>query len=202
MDEDVEKFIKFCSSDFGKRVLEREAEYIRRELIGYQKILDVGCGIGQFEQKLQNLNITGLDNSEEMLIEARKRSDKKFILGNAEKLRFKDSSFDAVFYVTTLEFIDDYKKSIDEAVRVLEPEGKLVVMLLNPESEYFKAHMQKEDSYFRKIKHTNLMEIKSYISKFYQISKEEYFLGIRGQQVFDSSDKRFTSLYVVIGEKL
>jgi len=42
MDADVEKFIKFCSSDFGKRVLERGAEYIRRELIGYQKILDVG----------------------------------------------------------------------------------------------------------------------------------------------------------------
>src|SRR3989338_2906930 len=197
---DAERFVRFCESDFGKRVLEREAEYIRRELIGHQKILDVGCGIGQFEQKLQNLNITGLDNSEEMLIEARKRSDKKFILGNAEKLRFKDSSFDAVFYVATLEFIDDYKKSIDEAVRVLEPEGKLVVMLLNPESEYFKAHMQKEDSYFRKIKHTNLQEIEDYIFQFFSVHSE-YFSGIKGQEVFDSTDPKYASLYVIKGIK-
>src|SRR3989338_5785814 len=183
MTSDVEKFVRFCESKFGKKVLEKEVEYIYRGLKGYQNILDVGCGIGQFEQKLQELNITGLDSSEAMLREARRRSNKTFVLGNAENLDFNDSSFDAVFYAATLEFIDDYYKAIQEALRVTKPNGKLLVMMLNPESEYFHEHMQREGSYFRKVKHTNLKEIRDHISKFYRITKEEYFLGINGQKV-------------------
>ena len=73
------------------------------------KILDVGCGIGSFEHSLPSLNIIGLDSSKEMLEEARKRSDKIFVLGNVEHLEIEDSAFDAVFTVTTLEFLDDYQ---------------------------------------------------------------------------------------------
>ncbi len=201
MTSDVRKFIKFCESDFGKSVLEKEAEYVYQELKGTHRILDVGCGIGQFEQKLSELDITGLDNSKEMLEEARRRSNKTFVLGNAESLNFDNASFDAVFYVTTLEFIDDYRKAIQEAYRVTKPNGKLLVMMLNPESEYFKEHVQREDSYFRKVQHTNLSEIKAYIARFYRIERKEYFLGIKGQQVFDTSNKQFASLYVIVGKK-
>ena len=202
MASDLEKFVRFCESDFGKRVLEREVEYVHRELKGYQNILDIGCGIGQFEEKLLDLDIIGLDNSAGMLQEARRRSNKIFVFGNAKNLDFDDSSFDAVFYVTTLEFLTNYQKAIQEALRVTKPNGKLLVMILNPESEYFQEHMQRDDSYFRKVKHTNLGEMRDYISKFYQIVKEEYFLGIKGQEVFDTSDKRFASLYVIIGKKV
>ena len=199
MTTNAEKFIKFCESEFGKKVLEKETEYIYKELKDCQRILDVGCGIGQFEQKLRSLSITGLDNSEEMLEEARKRSDKTFVLGNAESLDFGDSSFDAVFYVTTLEFLTDYQRAIQEAYRVTKPNGNLLVMMLNPESEYFHKHFQRTDSYFRRIKHTDLKEIEGYIRRFYQIKKEEYFLGIKGQQVFNTFDRRYASLYVIVG---
>src|SRR3990167_10723255 len=114
MNSDVEKFLRFCESGFGKRVLEKEVEYVYRELKGYQNILDIGCGIGQFEQKLSELDITGLDNSKEILEEARKRSNKTFVLGDAESLSFDNASFDAVFYVATLEFVDSYRKAIQE----------------------------------------------------------------------------------------
>lgn len=198
---DINKFVRFCETDFGKSVLEREIEYIYRELKDCQRILDIGCGIGSFEQKLKDLNITGLDTSEEMLEEARKRSGKVFVLGNAESLDFDDSSFDAVFYVTALEFVSDYQKAIRDTYRVTKPNGKLLVMILNPESEYFHRHMQREGSYFRGIKHTNIGEIRDYVSRFYDITKGEYFLGIRGQQIFDTVDKRYASLYVIVGTK-
>lgn len=74
-------------------------------------------------------------------------------------------------------------------------------MMLNPESEYFKAHMQREDSYFRRIQHINLGEIEDYIAKFYTIERRGYFLGIRRQQVFDTTDKKLASLYVIVGRK-
>jgi len=197
---DVKKFVKFCEGDFGKEVLRREAHYLRNELRGRKRILDIGCGIGSFEEMLPELNIVALDSSEEMLEEARRRSDKKFVLGNAENLDFPDQSFDAVFMVTTLEFVENYGKAVDEAARVLVPGGKLVVMTLNPESKYFKDHVQKEDSYFRKIKHTNLKEIERYIQKLF-VASGEYFLGIQGVDVFDTNDKSLAALYVVKGIK-
>ena len=201
MANDAEKFIRFCESDFGKRVLKKDVEFVYRELKDCKRILDVGCGIGQFEQLLPSLNIIGLDSYGEMLEEARKRSIKTFVLGNAENLSFDDNQFDAVFYVATLEFIGDYQKAIQEAYRVTKPNGKILVMMLNPESEYFKEHMQREDSYFRKVQHTNLSEIEAYIARFYRIDRKEYFLGIKGQQVFDTAGKRAASLCVVVGRK-
>lgn len=201
MTSDVEKFVKFCKSDFGKRVLEKEVEFVYQQLKDCQRILDVGCGIGQFEQMLPTFNIVGLDNSEEMLKEARKRSNKTFVLGNAESLNFDDDAFDSVFYVATLEFVTDYQRAIQEAYRVTKPDGKLLIIMLNPESEYFKEHMQREDSYFRKVQHTNLGEIEDYISRFYTIERIGYFLGIRKQQVFDTTDKQFASLYAIVGGK-
>ena len=169
---------------------------------GYGKILDVGCGIGAFEQNLPSLNIVGLDVSEEMLEEARKRSAKTFVRGDAEHLEFRDSAFDAVFTVTTLEFLDDYRRTVKEIARVTRQYGKILAMLLNPESEYFKREIKKPGDYFKRVKHTDLKETRDYISQFYTIVKEEYFLGIEEQRVFDTNDEKHASLYVVVGLKM
>lgn len=201
MNSDVEKFVNFCKSELGKKIMDKEAEYVYRELKTAQKILNVGCGIGSLEERLSPLNIIGLDSSEEMLNEARKRSNKTFVLGDARKLEFEDRSFDAVIYVTTLEFLPDYKEAINEAYRVLKPNGRLIAMVLNPESEYFKNHVRKGDSYFKRVRHMNLKEIERYFSKFFRISTE-YFLGIKDTRVFETSDKNFASLYVIKGLKV
>jgi len=197
---DVEKFVRFYNGEFGKKILTKEAEYLKNELKGQKKILDIGCGIGYFEEILSELNIIGLDSSKEALEEARKRSGKKFVLGDAEHLDFLDGSFDGVFTVTTLEFLEDYKKAVDEVARILESGGKFVAMILNPESEYFKSHIQRPGSYFGRIKHTHPKEVERYISKFFTTTGG-YFLGIRGQEIFDTRDKNLAALYVVKGIK-
>ena len=53
------------------------------------KILDVGCGIGVFEQNLPSLNIIGLDVCEEMLTEAKKRSGKLSFKGTLKSYSSK-----------------------------------------------------------------------------------------------------------------
>lgn len=197
----MENFINFWDSKFGKKIMQKESEYIHNELINSEQILDVGCGIGSFEQNLPSFKIIGLDSSEEMLEEAKKRSDITFVLGNAEHLMFKDSVFDAVFTVTTIEFLDDYRLAVKEITRVTKLGGKILAMMLNHRSEYFKYEIKKADDYFRRIKHTDLKEIRDYISQLYQITNENYFLGVNGQHVFDTDDERFASLYVVVGIK-
>jgi ubiquinone/menaquinone biosynthesis C-methylase UbiE len=201
MKADVTKFVRFCDSLLGKQILRKEAAYIYNELQGSETILDVGCGIGSFEQHLPTLNIIGLDISEDMLEEARKRSDKTFIQGDATDLTFHDATFDAVFTVTTLEFLEDYRKAVQEIARVTKPQGKLLVMMLNPHSEYFRENVRRPGDYFQRIKHTNTKEIREYVSRFYVIRKEELFLGIQGEQVFETDDENLASLYVLVGIK-
>jgi ubiquinone/menaquinone biosynthesis C-methylase UbiE len=201
MKSKVEKYLAFCSTPFGKELMDKEAEYLKAELKGRKKILDVGCGIGTFEQRMSNFNISAIDVDDEMLKIAREKAPKsKFYSADAIKIPFKDSSFNAVFFVTSLEFIDDYKKAIDESVRVLQSKGKLVLMILNPESLYFKSHFKKKGSYFRKIKHQNLSEILDYISMFFKISTH-YFLGIDGDRIFNTSDIKYASLFVLTSIK-
>ena len=196
----VEKYPIFCESTFGRSLMTKEANYLRNELQGRRKILDVGCGIGTFEQRLSELNIIGVDMSKEMIETARATTPNTYCLVDAKRLPFSDASFDALFYVTSLEFMDDYKGAIDEAVRVLEPEGKLVAMVLNPESGYFKIHYSKEGSYFRRMKHKNPGQMVDCIERCFNV-QTHYFLGIDGERIFDTEDKRYASLFIIKGNK-
>ena len=78
-------------------------------------ILDVGCGTGISLERFQNKckEIIGLDPNKELL----KQCKGKTILGKAEKLPFKDKSFDIVISLTSLHHTN-LKKSISEIKRV------------------------------------------------------------------------------------
>ncbi|MHA1409264.1 MAG: hypothetical protein ACTSQY_02890, partial [Candidatus Odinarchaeia archaeon] len=79
--------------------------------------------------------------------------------------------------------------------------SKILVMGLNTYSEYFKEKIKENNSYFRKIKQRTYKNIERYISKYYLIVKKEYFLGISGTRIFDTSDRRLASILVILGEK-
>src|SRR3989338_11199608 len=68
------------------------------------KILDAGCGTGNFlkilENSKKNLSLYGIDISREMLRIAKGKLNKpKLEIKSVEKMGFKDNSFDYVFSV-------------------------------------------------------------------------------------------------------
>ena len=191
------RYLEFYNTPIGGEILRNEVDYLRKILVNCKRILDVGCGPGVFEKAMPDLNIIGIDLSYEMVHLANKITNaNKFIVGNAEELPFKDNSFDCLMYITSLEFINNYKSAIDEAVRVLSRDGKIIVLMLNPESEYFKERIDKEGYIKENIKH-NAYKIKEYLSKRFNV-KEEYMLGIRGDEIFNTNDKRYASIYSLI----
>ena len=112
------------------------------------------------------------------------------------------NSFDAIIYMTSLEFIKSYKKAIQEAYRVLKSNGKVLILMLNPQSTYFRERYQKNDSYIRQnIKHTNIAMIRHYVRRYFNIKNKQYFLGIKNQKLVDSTDPHIASLYVLEGLK-
>jgi hypothetical protein len=78
--------------------------------------------------------------------------------------------------------------------------GKLLAMMLNPVSKYFRQHIKRESSYFREVKHRELKKIEDHTSKFFAV-KTKYYLGIDGEKIFDSHNPQTASLYVIIGRR-
>ena len=86
------------------------------------KILDVGCGIGFVSQLHPNFDILGIDISDEML----KRNPHKWERMNAEELNYPDCHFDFVVCRSLLHHLEHPKRALQEAYRVLKPDGKWV----------------------------------------------------------------------------
>ncbi|ROL58221.1 class I SAM-dependent methyltransferase [Bacteroidetes/Chlorobi group bacterium Naka2016] len=115
------------------------------------KILDVGCGTGNYSIKLAKLNciVTGIDISEEMLKIAKRKSEAEqlpinFVHGNIESMPFESNSFDAVISVAVLEFVNNKAKAFEEIFRVVKPKGKIVVGFLNKESPWGELYLSDE----------------------------------------------------------
>jgi ubiquinone/menaquinone biosynthesis C-methylase UbiE len=196
----MEKYLQSCKSEFWKKVFKAELDYILHHLKGIKDVLSVGCGPAIIEAGLaeHGFNVTGLDISKEALDQA--PDSIRTVAGPAEKMDFASLSFDAVIYVTSVQFIERYKEAVKETARVLRSGGKVLLMLLNPESEFFQGKKQNPDSYVNKIKHTDLNEIEGAVAKYFSI-KTEYFLGIKGTRIFQSRDSNVASLYVIKGAK-
>ena len=201
---EIEKYLKFYNSEFGKEVLKGELEFVESKLKNCKNVLSIGCGPTLLEAKLHRLhpemNIMGLDISKQMIKQAPKSIP--VACGDAQHLEFNNNSFDAVLYVTSLEFIKSYKKALMETYRVLGSKGKILILMLNPKSSYFKEEYKDRNSYIRKnIKHTNVEEIKEFISKYFFIENEEYFLGIKKGEIVASKNPGVASLYILEGKK-
>lgn len=101
-----------------------------------EKVLDIGCGEGVWSNDLsaRGYDVTGLDLSPRDIEKAKERAKKmgvnaKLVVGNAEKMPFKNESFDKIFSVCVFEHIKSDEKAFKECNRLLKKKGILVVSL-------------------------------------------------------------------------
>ncbi len=150
-DRSAEKYDEWYESERGRRIDEIETNLIMSLLKPRkgERILDVGCGTGNYSIKLAKLGcvVVGIDPSKDMINRALEKSmklhlkDVSFKLGKAEELPFPDEDFDAVVSVTAIEFFDEVEKAVSEMFRVLKSGGRLVIGTINRESPWGKLYM-------------------------------------------------------------
>jgi SAM-dependent methyltransferase len=108
--------------------------------------LEIGVGTGRFAGPLGVP--VGLDPSDAMLLRAAARGIET-VKGTAEALPFPDGSFEYALVVTTICFVDSPELMIAEAHRVLRPDGKLVIGLIDRESGLGQTYFEHQaDSVF------------------------------------------------------
>ncbi len=102
--------------------------------VGGRKLLDVGCGDGDFAVELarRGASVTGIDASPEMIGAAKRRAEQQkaavtFHIATAQQLPFSAEQFDLVTAITILCFVDDPSPVFREIARVLRPGGRLVI---------------------------------------------------------------------------
>jgi demethylmenaquinone methyltransferase/2-methoxy-6-polyprenyl-1,4-benzoquinol methylase len=95
------------------------------------KILDIAAGPGSSSEPLfkAGADVTSLDFSEGMLLQGRKaRPYLKFVKGDALNLPFGDNEFDLTTISFGLRNTNDYKKALQEALRVTKVGGRMVIV--------------------------------------------------------------------------
>jgi len=95
-----------------------------------ETVLDVATGTGAVVRELleqKHCAVVGLDQSPEMLAEARRRLPEtvKLLEGTAERLPFPDASFDALTFTYLLRYVADPGATLRELARVVRPGGMI-----------------------------------------------------------------------------
>jgi demethylmenaquinone methyltransferase/2-methoxy-6-polyprenyl-1,4-benzoquinol methylase len=93
-------------------------------------VLDVATGTGAVARELireKGCSVVGLDQSPEMLAEARRRLGDgiRLVEGTAGQLPFDDASFDALTFTYLLRYVDDPRATLRELARVVRPGGSI-----------------------------------------------------------------------------
>ncbi len=93
-----------------------------------ERILDIGCGVGHLTKKIdgENIEVVGLDKSEEKIYRAQKNYPEiSFVCRDARDFSFKNS-FDAVFSNSMLHWIDEQDPVLENIDDVLHKGGRFV----------------------------------------------------------------------------
>ena len=97
-------------------------------------VLEVGIGTGRnLPFYSDDVRLTGIDLSEQMLAVARRRARElgravNLRQGDAQQLPFPDAAFDTVVCALSLCSIPDDRKAVAEMERVLRPGGRLLLL--------------------------------------------------------------------------
>ena len=151
----------------------------------YKKVLDLGCGIGQYTKYFleNNFEVVATDISEKALNYLKKEypNVKTILQDMTEKFKFDDNEFDIVFANLSIHFFSekDTQKLIKEIKRILKPNGLFIGSVNSTRAyEFIKDHVTKiEENYYdsngRNVRLWNESQLDYYMKEFDKVILNE-----------------------------
>lgn len=141
---------------FLRRILENNFKGEKKVLSEHfvcaaeDRVLDIGCGTGEFSVFFNPTMYTGIDIEKKYIAYAEKNYKGAFLAGDATRLPFPRGHFQKIIIVGMLHHLDDATSRLvlQEAKRVLAPGGTLLVMedVKRPENNPFTRLLHRLDN--------------------------------------------------------
>ncbi|MEO5599904.1 MAG: class I SAM-dependent methyltransferase [Cyclobacteriaceae bacterium] len=124
-------------------VYQSEILAIQQAIPQNKKGIEIGVGTGRFAGPL-NIKF-GVEPSENMAKVAEQRGITVY-RAFAENLPIDNSSFDFALMVTTVCFLSDIPKAFSEVHRILKPQGKIILAIIDKNSELGRKYEKEKSS--------------------------------------------------------
>jgi ubiquinone/menaquinone biosynthesis C-methylase UbiE len=124
-------------------VYKSEIMAIQQAILQNKKGIEIGVGTGRFAEPL-NIKF-GVEPSENMARIAEQRGITVY-RAYAENLPIDNATFDFVLMVTTVCFLSDIPESFSEVHRILKPNGKIILGIIDKNSELGKKYEKEKSS--------------------------------------------------------
>ena len=157
-----ERFLPECSGEIWYEHWHRYA--LARQLSQHCTVLDVACGEGYGAAMVAETayKVVGVDLSADVIQHAknnyRHHANLQFVTASCECLPFSDASFDFAISFETIEHIEKQKEFISELMRVLRPDGILILSSPNKRL-YSDAHDYHNEFHVRELYRNELEEL-------------------------------------------
>ena len=167
----------------GNIFLEHMHRYLMvRDLIHNKTVLDIASGEGFGSDYLAQYasNVIGVDLSKDAIDHAKKkyqRDNLTFKVGSTSQIPLDDNSVDVVVSFETIEHHDEHEEMMAEIVRVLKPDGVLIIS--SPDKAEYSDVPQTNNPYH--VRELYQHELEELLSKYFKYSE------IYGQRVIFGS---------------
>ena len=141
-----------------------ELNAIKRFIPNDKLGIEIGVGTAKFASPLSIR--FGIEPSKRMA-KISKEKGIKVIKGVAENLPLKKESMDFILMVTTICFVDDIKKSLNECYMALKKEGFIVIGFVDKESDLGKVYIKKREKskFYKEATFYSTKEVLGYLKK-------------------------------------
>lgn len=195
----AQQYDDYYQTALGKAVDQIEKKLVSKSLkkIPKQEMLELGCGTGHWTKFFSDngFKVTATDVSPAMLKVAQSKNiNAHFLLVNAQKLPFQESSFSVLTAITMLEFVTTPEQVVQEMHRVLQKDGWLMLAVLHKDSIIDKN--KKESSVFKNARFFHKKDIEK---KFHQFQIVECWQDVYLDENYVlSSNKQANPAFMVV----